>query len=111
MVHNRSARLCSVFRMNLPPAQPPTPTSQPTRVRSATTAPWLLGLAGLTYGILSSSWDEEVEGSLLGFDELRLNLGRIGDGLKRSGDSAEVRCSVPSPNWSNRLLRPLSQLD
>mmetsp|Transcript_19159 Transcript_19159/g.39453 ORF Transcript_19159/g.39453 Transcript_19159/m.39453 type:complete len:224 (+) Transcript_19159:71-742(+) len=34
---------------------------QPTVVAYATTVPWLLGLAGLTFGILSSSWDEDVE--------------------------------------------------
>lgn len=35
-----------------------------------------LGVLGLSYGILSASWDEEVSGSLWGFDEFRINFGR-----------------------------------
>jgi len=64
---------------------------QPTVVAYATTAPWLLGLAGLTFGILSSSWDEDREGSFLGFDEVQLNLGRVLDGLRRASDNADLR--------------------
>lgn len=36
-----------------------------------------LGVLGLSYGLLSSSWDEERTGSLLGFEEFRTNFGRI----------------------------------
>lgn len=35
---------------------------------------------GITYGIMSSSWDEQ-EGSLLGWDEARKNVFRVSDGL------------------------------
>jgi hypothetical protein len=35
-----------------------------------------LGVAGLTYGVLSSSWEDE-PGSLLGFSEFRTNFGRM----------------------------------
>jgi len=64
---------------------------QPTVVAYATTAPWLLGLAGLTYGILSASWDPEVEGSFLGTEEVKLNLSRIADGLRRAGENERLR--------------------
>ena len=37
-----------------------------------------LGVVGLTYGLLSASWDEE-PGSLVGFSEFKLNFGRIMD--------------------------------
>jgi hypothetical protein len=37
---------------------------------------FLLGLAGLSYGVFSSSW-EEAPGSLLGVEQIRLNLGRL----------------------------------
>jgi hypothetical protein len=37
---------------------------------------FLLGLVGLSYGILSSSW-EEAPGSLLGVEQIRLNLSRL----------------------------------
>lgn len=36
-----------------------------------------LGVLGLTYGVLSSSWDEEVPGSLWGFPEFTTNFGRM----------------------------------
>jgi hypothetical protein len=36
-----------------------------------------LGVLGLTYGVLSASWDEEVPGSKLGWTEFITNLGRM----------------------------------
>lgn len=42
-----------------------------------------IGMAtlGITYGIFSSSWDEDVEGSRLGWAEAKKNLVRAKDGL------------------------------
>jgi Photosynthesis affected mutant 68 len=36
-----------------------------------------LGVLGITYGVLSASWDEETSGSLLGLGELNTNWGRM----------------------------------
>ncbi len=36
-----------------------------------------LGVLGITYGVLSASWDEERAGSLLGSDEFGINWGRM----------------------------------
>lgn len=36
-----------------------------------------LGLVGVSYGIISASWDEELKGSALGISEFKLNLSRI----------------------------------
>ncbi|WP_254564148.1 PAM68 family protein [Oscillatoria sp. HE19RPO] len=36
-----------------------------------------LGVIGLTYGVLSASWDEESPGTLLGWQEFTTNLGRM----------------------------------
>jgi hypothetical protein len=36
-----------------------------------------LGVLGLSYGILSASWDEERKGSFWGLQEFRLNFGRM----------------------------------
>lgn len=36
-----------------------------------------LGVLGLTYGVLSASWDEEIAGSKLGWSEFTTNLGRM----------------------------------
>ena len=36
-----------------------------------------LGVLGITYGVLSASWDEETPGTFLGFDEFSTNWGRM----------------------------------
>jgi Photosynthesis affected mutant 68 len=36
-----------------------------------------LGVLGLTYGVLSASWDEDIPGSLWGGQEFATNLGRM----------------------------------
>lgn len=40
-----------------------------------------LATAGITYGIFSSSWDEDVEGTWFGWDEAKTNFVRAKDGL------------------------------
>lgn len=42
-----------------------------------------LGVVGLTYGMLSASWDEEA-GSLVGLSEFKLNFGRMVDAWRES---------------------------
>ena len=37
---------------------------------------FLLGLLGLSYGVLSASW-EDAPGSLLGFEQIGVNIGRV----------------------------------
>lgn len=64
---------------------------QPTLVAAATTVPWVLGLLGIGFGALSASWDEEDEGSALGFAEIKLNVGRLLDGVSRSAKDAQMR--------------------
>jgi hypothetical protein len=36
-----------------------------------------LGVVGLTYGVLSASWDEGRLGTMLGLDEFQVNFGRM----------------------------------
>lgn len=38
-----------------------------------------LGVLGITYGVLSASWDEERPGSLIGFGEFTTNWGRMAE--------------------------------
>lgn len=45
---------------------------------------FLLGLIGLSYGVLSASW-EEAPGSLLGFEQIGLNINRLKTSLKAGG--------------------------
>jgi Photosynthesis affected mutant 68 len=45
-----------------------------------------LGVVGLTYGVLSASWEEESVGSKLGIAEFKVNLGRMTDTWKENSD-------------------------
>lgn len=42
----------------------------------------VLGIIGLSFGIFSASWDENRVGSLLGIEELKLNLPRLFNALR-----------------------------
>jgi Photosynthesis affected mutant 68 len=44
-----------------------------------------LGVIGLTYGILSSSWEENRAGSIVGWSDFKLNFSRMSKAL-RSGN-------------------------
>jgi hypothetical protein len=50
-----------------------------------------LGVLGLSYAILSTSWDEDRVGSLLGTDEFSLNLGRMAQAWKESKQDARSK--------------------
>jgi hypothetical protein len=41
-----------------------------------------LGVLGITYGVLSASWDEETPGTLLGLGEFSTNWGRMAEGWR-----------------------------
>jgi len=43
---------------------------------------FLLGLLGLSYGVLSASWEDQ-PGTLLGFEQVGVNIGRLRGSLKR----------------------------
>lgn len=56
-------------------------TVLPVVVASSTLGSVGLATAGITYGILSSSWDDEDEGSALGWKEFKVNFMRARDGV------------------------------
>ena len=43
---------------------------------------FLLGLVGLSYGVLSASWEDQ-PGTLLGFEQVGVNIGRLRSSFKR----------------------------
>lgn len=43
-----------------------------------------LGVVGLSYGLLSASWDEDQVGSLLGTEQFGVNFGRLRAGWKEA---------------------------
>ena len=49
---------------------------------------FLLGLGGLSYGILSASWDKD-PGSLLGIENIPLNIKRAKDAFKPASQNFE----------------------
>lgn len=44
-----------------------------------------LGVLGLSYGVLSASWDEEVPGTTLGWQEFKTNWGRMTEAWRSAG--------------------------
>jgi len=64
---------------------------QPTLVAYSTIVVLIVGLLGITYSVMSASWDPEVEGSTLGVQEFQTNIGNIQDGLRRSRENALLR--------------------
>jgi len=49
------------------------------------------GLLGITYSVLSASWDDDREGSGLGVDEFQKNIGSLKEGLSRTKENALLR--------------------
>mmetsp|Transcript_7168 Transcript_7168/g.14642 ORF Transcript_7168/g.14642 Transcript_7168/m.14642 type:complete len:296 (-) Transcript_7168:330-1217(-) len=64
---------------------------QPVLVAGTTIALLAVGLVGITYSMMSASWDPEREGSVLGTDEFSRNIDNIKGGLSRSKENAQVR--------------------
>lgn len=48
-----------------------------------------LGTLGLSYGVLSASWQEDLEGSLLGISEFSVNFRRLVQGLRKKPSTSE----------------------
>lgn len=46
---------------------------------------------GITYSVMSASWDPDREGSALGVDEFQRNVDNIKEGLGRSRENAVLR--------------------
>lgn len=48
-----------------------------------------MGTVGLSYGVLSASWQEDVEGSLLGVSEFSVNFRRLIEGLRKKPSTSD----------------------
>ncbi|MEL6937157.1 MAG: photosystem II biosynthesis protein, partial [Cyanobacteria bacterium J06607_17] len=48
-----------------------------------------LGVLGLSYGVLSASWQEDEAGSLLGLTEFSINFRRLVQGLRKKPSESE----------------------
>jgi hypothetical protein len=50
---------------------------------------FLLGLLGLSYGVLSASW-EDADGSMLGLEQIPVNLSRVKASVKALRDGSQT---------------------
>jgi hypothetical protein len=64
---------------------------QPALVAFSTIGILGVGLVGITFSVMSASWDDDEEGSALGFDEFKTNFDSIKGGLKRTKQNAILR--------------------
>jgi len=64
---------------------------QPALVAASTIVLLGVSLVGITYSMMSTSWDSDREGSLLGTDEFGKNVNNIKAGLSRSRENAVLR--------------------
>mmetsp|Transcript_123488 Transcript_123488/g.357059 ORF Transcript_123488/g.357059 Transcript_123488/m.357059 type:complete len:261 (+) Transcript_123488:68-850(+) len=64
---------------------------QPALVAATSIALLATGLIGITYSIMSASWDPDREGSFLGTEEFSKNVDNIKTGLSRSRENARLR--------------------
>ena len=64
---------------------------EPIVVAGSTIALLAISLLGITYSVLSASWDDDRDGSGLGIDEFQKNVGSISEGVKRSQENQLLR--------------------
>ena len=69
---------------------------QPALVATTSSVFLAIGLLGITYSVLSSSWDDDREGSVLGIEEFGRNVDNLKDGLSRTKGKAVPWCRVES---------------
>ena len=62
----------------------------PQIVAYTTQACVLLSFAGITWGVMSTSWDEEVEGSVLGFEQVGRNVNLMRGGEEQRREEAKL---------------------
>lgn len=64
---------------------------QPALVATTSFVFLAVGLLGITYSVLSASWDDDRDGSGLGVDEFNKNIGSLKEGLSRTKENAILR--------------------
>lgn len=64
---------------------------EPVVVAATTIGMLAISLLGITYSVLSASWDDDREGGALGIDEFKKNVGSVTQGVKRSRENQLLR--------------------
>jgi len=83
---------------------------QPVSVAATTIGLLVISLIGITYSIFSTPWDEDRDGSTLGFDEAARNLENVKAGLVRTSEVAEIRDRMARMP-EEEIQKQLSDLD
>jgi len=83
---------------------------QPALVAFTTIGILGISLAGISYSVISASWDSDKSGSALGVDEFRKNVGNIKDGLSRSKENALLRDRMEGMP-ENEIKRAVKDMD
>mmetsp|Transcript_104092 Transcript_104092/g.303909 ORF Transcript_104092/g.303909 Transcript_104092/m.303909 type:complete len:299 (+) Transcript_104092:149-1045(+) len=76
----------------------------PTLMAFITLALLGLAIAGSSYGMMSASWDEDREGSVLGTEEFGNNVKAIGEGFRRMSMQDEYEKAISLRNERKKLL-------
>ncbi|CAE8712841.1 unnamed protein product [Polarella glacialis] len=81
----------------------------PTLMAFVTLALLALAIAGSSYGMMSASWDEDREGSILGTEEFAKNVKVIGEGFRKLSMQDEYDKAVGARNQRRKLLEAKEQ--
>lgn len=76
----------------------------PTLMAFITLALLALAIAGSSYGMMSASWDQDREGSLLGTEEFGENVKAIGEGFRRMSMQNEYEKAIEVRRERKKLL-------
>lgn len=84
---------------------------QPALVAISTTILLAFGLLGITYSVMSASWDSDREGSFVGFDEFQKNIKNIQSGFSRTRENTLLKEKMAnlSPEEIKMALDDLDQ--
>lgn len=77
----------------------------PTLMAFVTLALLALAIGGSSYGMMSASWDEDREGSLLGTEEFGKNVKSIGEGFRRLSMQDEYEKAITLRKERKALLQ------
>eukprot|EP00522_Entomoneis_paludosa_P017462 CAMPEP_0172452504 /NCGR_PEP_ID=MMETSP1065-20121228/10145_1 /TAXON_ID=265537 /ORGANISM="Amphiprora paludosa, Strain CCMP125" /LENGTH=281 /DNA_ID=CAMNT_0013204569 /DNA_START=90 /DNA_END=935 /DNA_ORIENTATION=- len=86
---------------------------QPALVAGTTIGILAISLLGITYSVMSTSWDEDrtEEEGILGLGEFQKNVGNIQEGLQRSKENAILRDKMATSSNPQQMAQALKSLD
>lgn len=76
----------------------------PTLMAFITLSLLALAIVGGSYGLMSASWDEDREGSVLGTEEFSKNMGIIGEGFRKATMQNEYEKAIEQRRERKKLL-------